>query len=27
VSDEQIAAVRLVPHRFHGEWNYSISPR
>ena len=27
VSDEELAAVRLVPHRFHGEWNYSISPR
>ena len=27
VSDEELAAVRLVPHRFHGEWNYNISPR
>ncbi len=27
VSDKELAAVRVVPHRFHGEWNYSISPR
>jgi hypothetical protein len=27
VSDEELATVRIVPHRFHGEWNYSISPR
>ena len=27
VSDEELAAVRIVPHRFHGEWNYNISPR
>jgi len=27
VSDEELAKVRIVPHRFHGEWNYSISPR
>lgn len=26
VSDEQIAAVPLAPHRFHGEWNYTIRP-
>ncbi|MDQ2831675.1 MAG: ISAzo13 family transposase [Chloroflexota bacterium] len=26
VSDEELAAVRLTPHAFHGEWNYTISP-
>src|SRR4029077_373501 len=27
VSDEQLAKVRLRPATFHGEWNYTISPR
>lgn len=27
VSDEQLARVRIKPHEFHGEWNYTISPR
>ncbi len=27
VSDEQLAAVRLTAHPFHGEWNYTIAPR
>ena len=27
VSDADLAAVRLHPHRFHGEWNYRITPR
>ena len=27
VSDEELATVRLVPHTFHGEWNYTISRR
>ena len=27
VSDEQQAQVQLRPHKFHGEWNYSILPR
>ena len=27
VSDEQIRALRLKPHEFHGEWNYTLSPR
>jgi transposase len=27
VTDEQMAHVRLRPHRFHGEWNYTIRPR
>lgn len=26
VSDEELAAVHLHPHRFHGEWNYIITP-
>ena len=26
VTDDQMAAVRLKPHRFHGEWNYTIRP-
>jgi hypothetical protein len=27
VSDEQLARVRIKPHAFHGNWNYTISPR
>ena len=27
VTDEQMAAIRLVPDRFHGDWNYAIRPR
>jgi hypothetical protein len=27
VSDDQLARVRIKPHEFHGEWNYTISPR
>jgi hypothetical protein len=26
VSDAQLARVNLVPHAFHGEWNYTIHP-
>ena len=26
VSDEQLAAVKLTPAKFHGEWNYTIRP-
>jgi transposase len=26
VSDEDLAAVRLMPLAFHGEWNYTIAP-
>jgi Rhodopirellula transposase DDE domain len=26
VSDEQLAAVRLRRHEFHGDWNYTIAP-
>jgi hypothetical protein len=27
VSDGDLAKVRLTPQRFHGDWNYTISPR
>lgn len=27
VSDDQLAGLRLTRHRFHGDWNYTISPR
>lgn len=27
ISDAQMAAVSLMPHPFHGEWNYTILPR
>jgi transposase len=27
VRDEELARVRLRPHLFHGEWNYSIRPQ
>jgi hypothetical protein len=27
VSDEEIAGLRIERHEFHGEWNYTISPR
>ena len=26
VTDEQLRAVNIKPHTFHGEWNYTISP-
>jgi hypothetical protein len=26
VSDEEMKMVNITPHKFHGEWNYSISP-
>ena len=26
VTDEQMAQVHLTPDRFHGDWNYSITP-
>jgi transposase len=25
-SDEEMATIKLRPHRFHGEWNYTIDP-
>lgn len=27
VTDEELAGLRLTPHAFHGNWNYTISPR
>jgi transposase len=27
VSDEEMVAINLCPHRFHGEWNYTIKPQ
>ena len=26
VSDDELARLRIKPHRFHGDWNYTISP-
>jgi hypothetical protein len=26
VSDNQMATINLVPHKFHGDWNYTIKP-
>ena len=27
VTDTELAAVNLSPHSFHGDWNYTISPK
>lgn len=27
VSDAELAAVPLKPHKFHGEWNYTVTPK
>jgi len=27
ISDDEFEAIKLKPHEFHGEWNYSILPR
>jgi hypothetical protein len=27
VSDQELTRLRLTPHTFHGEWNYTLSPR
>jgi hypothetical protein len=27
ISDEEFDAVNIKPHKFHGEWNYTIIPR
>ena len=27
VTDQQMQGIRLVPHKFHGNWNYTIKPR
>ena len=26
ISDEQLATLRFTPHRFHGDWNYTLHP-
>ncbi len=26
VTDEELARARITPAKFHGEWNYAISP-
>jgi hypothetical protein len=27
VTDEQLSRLRLTPRRFHGDWNYRLTPR
>ncbi len=27
ITDQQMARIRLEPHTFHGDWNYTIRPR
>ena len=27
ITDNQMAAVKLVPYRFHGDWNYTLHPQ
>jgi hypothetical protein len=27
ISDEELAAIQITPHAFHGEWNYTLVPR
>lgn len=27
ITDEEMRTLRLRPHRFHGEWNYTLEPR
>jgi hypothetical protein len=27
VTDDEMAAINLMPHAFHGEWNYTITPK
>ena len=27
VSDEELAALNLIPNEWHGEWNYVIAPQ
>lgn len=27
VTDKEMASLRIEPHAFHGEWNYTIKPR
>jgi hypothetical protein len=27
VTDEEVEAINIEQHKFHGEWNYAISPK
>jgi hypothetical protein len=27
VTDEEFKAIKIKPHKFHGEWNYTIRPQ
>ena len=27
VSDEEMAQLNIKPHKFHGDWNYTLTPR
>jgi hypothetical protein len=27
VTDEELASISITPDKFHGEWNYRITPR
>ena len=27
VTDDQMRSLNIEPHKFHGEWNYTIRPR
>lgn len=27
VSDEEMSRLRIIPHQFHGEWNYTVKPK
>src|SRR6267142_4565224 len=27
VSDEELASVKMIPAKFHGEWNYAVCPK
>lgn len=27
ITDEEMRSLRLKPHRFHGDWNYTLQPR
>ena len=27
VSEREMNALRLTPHTFHGDWNYTLQPR
>jgi hypothetical protein len=27
ITDDEMRALRLKPHAFHGDWNYTLAPR